>query len=254
MNKRLIFCLLFKDNHFQLSRNFTLQSVGDIKWIKNNFSFDETCKSIDEIMFIHAKNNPSQDEKKTFLKTVNNLRKKLFIPIGIGGGIRTIDDVRSYFEAGADKIILNTSFYDKRLLIDLSNKYGVQSISAMIDYKNEKSKRAIYTNSSTKKLNFFDEYKLLNFQKDNIGDLIFNSIDRDGTGQGLDLGISKKVKKISNPIILMGGAGKSDHIIKSLKLNNINGVATSNIFNFLGKGLSSVREKLFQMKIKVAKF
>jgi imidazole glycerol phosphate synthase subunit HisF len=52
----------------------------------------------------------------------------------------------------------------------------------------------------------------------------------------------------------MGGAGKSDHIIKSLKLNNINGVATSNIFNFLGKGLSSVREKLFQMKIKVAKF
>jgi cyclase len=178
MNKRLIFCLLFKDNHFQLSRNFTLQSVGDIKWIKNNFSFDETCKSIDEIMFIHAKNNPSQDEKKTFLKTVNNLRKKLFIPIGIGGGIRTIDDVRSYFEAGADKIILNTSFYDKRLLIDLSNKYGAQSISAMIDYKNEKSKRAIYTNSSTKKLNFFDEYKLLNFQKDNIGDLIFNSIDR----------------------------------------------------------------------------
>ncbi|MDA7445774.1 HisA/HisF-related TIM barrel protein [Candidatus Pelagibacter ubique] len=254
MNKRLIFCLLFKDNHFQLSRNFTLQSVGDIKWIKNNFSFDETCKSIDEIMFIHAKNNPSQDEKKTFLKTVNNLRKKLFIPIGIGGGIRTIDDVRSYFEVGADKIILNTSFYDKKLLIDLSNKYGAQSISAMIDYKNEKGKRTIYTNSSTKKFNFFDEYKLLNFQKDNIGDLIFNSIDRDGTGQGLDLGISKKVKKTSNPIILMGGAGKSDHIIKSLKLNNINGVATSNIFNFLGKGLSSAREKLFQMKIKVAKF
>lgn len=254
MNKRLIFCLLFKDQQFQLSRNFNLQSVGDLDWINNNFPFNETCKSIDEIIFIHAKNDPSIIEKKTFLKTINILRKKLFIPITIGGGIRNIDDVRAYFDIGADKIILNTSFYDKNLLISLSNKYGAQSISAMIDYKIEKKKRLVYLNSGKKKFNYFDEYNLLNFQKNNVGDIIFNSIDRDGTGQGLDLSISKKIKKISNPIILMGGAGKSDHIIKALKIKNINGVATSNIFNFLGKGLSVIRERLLEMKIKIANF
>lgn len=254
MNKRLIFCLLFKDQQFQLSRNFNLQSVGDLNWINSNFSFNETCKSIDEIIFIHAKNNPTRNEKLFFLKTINTLRKKLFIPIAIGGGIRNIDDVKAYFDIGADKIILNTSFYDKDLLIALSNKYGAQSISAMIDYKIEKRKRVIYLNSASKKFNYFEEYNLINFQKNNVGDLIFNSIDKDGTGQGLDIGISKKIRKISNPVILMGGAGKAEHIINVLKLNNINGVATSNIFNFLGNGLSHVREKLFEMKIKIAKF
>jgi len=254
MNKRLIFCLLFKDNHFQLSRNFTLQSVGNLKWINNNFSFDKTCKSIDEIMFIHAKDNPTKEEKKTFLKTVNNLRKKLFIPIGIGGGIRTADDVKSYFDVGADKIILNTSFYDKKLVNSLSNKYGAQSISAMIDYKINNNKRLIYTNSGAKFYDYFTKFSLQNFQKNNVGDLIFNSIDRDGAGQGLDLDLIKKFRKITNPVILMGGAGKLEHIVNALKLKNVDGVATANIFNFLGKGLSSVRENLFQMKINIAMF
>ena len=85
-------------------------------------------------------------------------------------------------------------------------------------------------------------------------DLIFNSIDRDGTGQGLDLDIIKKVSKISNPIILMGGCGKPDHIVEALKLKHANGVATSNIFNFLGNGLNLAREKLLKMNINIAKF
>ena len=98
------------------------------------------------------------------------------------------------------------------------------------------------------------EFSLQNFQKNNVGDLIFNSIDRDGAGQGLDLDLIKKFRKTTNPVILMGGAGKLEHIVNALKLKNVDGVATANIFNFLGKGLSSVRENLFQMKINIAMF
>ena len=254
MKKRLIFCLLFKDDNFQLSRNFNLQSVGNFKWINNNFSFDETCKSIDEIIFIHAKNNPSKNDKKNFLKIIKNLKKKIFIPTGIGGAIRSMDDVRSYFDIGADKIILNTSFYNKDLLKSISNKYGAQSISAMIDYKNINKKRSIYLNSGNNFLDTFNNYSLNSFQKNNVGDLIFNSIDRDGTGQGLDLQITQRLSKISNPIILMGGSGKPEHIVDALKLKNVSGVATSNIFNFLGTGLNLAREKLFKMNINIAKF
>tara|TARA_B100000475_G_C14947492_1_gene294296 strand:+ start:1 stop:765 length:765 start_codon:yes stop_codon:yes gene_type:complete len=254
MNKRLIFCLLYKEGFFQLSRNFNLQTVGNLKWIQNNFSFNITCKNIDELIIIHAKDNPSKEEKKKFLSTVNNLRKKIFIPLSIGGGIRNMDDAKNYFDIGADKVILNTSFYDEKLVRILSNNYGSQSISAMIDYKLKKNKKYIYTNSGSISNKWFKNYSLLNFQKNNFGDLIFNSIDRDGTGQGLDLSILKSLSKIKNPIILMGGSGKPEHIVQALKLKDIDGVCTSNIFNFLGNGLHLVRKKLFEMKINIANF
>ena len=106
--KRIIFALLYSKGEFHLSRNFRLQRVGDVNWLKNNFGFGETCDFIDELMVINVTPNPSKDDFKRYFYDVKNLREKIFVPITLGGGIRNLDIAKECFENGADKILINS--------------------------------------------------------------------------------------------------------------------------------------------------
>ncbi len=256
IKKRITFALLYQDGHFHLSRNFKLQKVGDLNWLINNFGFGVTSNYIDELICILVKKNPSTKDKKMFFKDINELRKKIFIPITLGGGIRSVKDVSDYFNNGADKILLNTSIYEKNLTNKISEVYGEQSISIMVDYqKNDREEDHIFIECGTKFCmtlsNFFKKINEISF-----GEIIFNSIENDGTGNGLDLEIINKfptnLKK--KPILLMGGAGKPEHIAKALKKNIVTGVITANLFNFLGKGLEEARKNSLSCNINLANF
>ena len=96
--KRIIYALLYSRGDFFLSRNFRLQKVGDVKWLKNNFGFGETCNSIDELIIILVSKNPDKREISNYFDDVNNLREKIFVPITLGGGIRNSLDAKSCFE------------------------------------------------------------------------------------------------------------------------------------------------------------
>lgn len=254
--KRIIYCLYFMDNNFHLSRNFSLQKVGDLNWLNNNFEFGLSTGNIDELMVILVKKNPNQNEFKEYFKTIEKLKKNIFIPITLGGGISTYEISKNFFESGADKILINTFAYKAIDLIDkISGNYGSQAISIGVDYKKNENQINLYSNCGNilEKIKFEDHLNKL--EQFNCGELILNSIDNDGNGAGLDLSITKKIKdNYSKPILLMGGAGKPEHFAEGLKKEHVSGVVSANLFNFLGSGLKNVRLKLIEDGINIAKF
>ena len=254
--KRIIYCLYFKDNYFYLSRNFRLQKVGDLNWLIKNFGFGSTANYVDELMIINVKQNPEESDFKNFFKNIEELKKNIFIPITLGGGINSFDLARKFFENGADKISVNTISYDKEEIINkISELYGSQSISVMIDYKRKDDNIALYSNCGTKLEHTNFEKHLEKMKNMNTGEIILNSIDRDGNGAGIDLDILKFINNdFFKPILLMGGAGKPEHLSEVLFQKKISGVITANLFNFLGSGLNIARKKLIEEKINVVDF
>lgn len=252
-NKRIIFGLLYSENFFHLSRNFRLQRVGSIEWLKDNYELNRTYQFIDELVFFLVSRSYDQKEKMKFFDNINNLRKQLFCPIMIGGGIKNFDDARICFENGADKIFISTEFTNFELINRISDVYGNQSISVVLDYKKINNNFEIYTNCGRTKVSSDLETVFLKLQKENIGEIILHSIDRDGTGNGYDLKIFDEIDlKSKKPLILMGGAGQPNHIVNALDNSKVSGVITANLFNFIGNTLETTRELCLKKNLNIA--
>lgn len=253
--KRIIYALLYSKGYFHLSRNFTLQRVGDVSWLKNNFGFGDTCDYIDELIIINVTNNPSEKEQEIFFKNVNELREKVFVPLTIGGGIRSIEDAKKFFKNGADKILINyLAHADIKECEKIAKVYGQQAISIMVDIKKKDMELYSFINSG-QKISYSLKNYFLKISKIKFGDLILNSIDNDGTGIGFNLETLKNIpNNFKKPILLMGGAGKPEHFEEALNAKEVSGVITANLFNFLGKGLEESRNYSIERNIRLVKF
>lgn len=252
LRKRLIFILYYSKGYFMQSRNFNLQRVGDIVWLENNYNFIELSRYIDELIILKV--SPDNDEE-LFYKSLRRLAQNIFIPISAGGGIRNLDHAKMLFNNGADKLVLNSPLYTDYDLIDKIIKiYGSQSIIASIDYKMQnQNKKSVFIENGEKKIDYsLKEYLDIVIQN-NVGEILLNSIDRDGTGFGLDIdNISNDISNLKVPIIISGGAGNETHLESALKNNNISAVATGNLFNFIGDGLINARLHLEKNGINLA--
>tara|TARA_A100001015_G_C15037390_1_gene737185 strand:- start:3471 stop:4247 length:777 start_codon:yes stop_codon:yes gene_type:complete len=252
LKKRIIFKLYYKDNSFCLSRNFKLQKVGDAEWLFRNLSFEDISNYIDELIILNVDDKNYLDPiNKKFQTAIKKLMKKTFIPLTIGGGLRSLGNVSECFKIGADKILLNTSISDKNFVKKCVKKYGSQAIICGIDFKFEKRKYFSYVANGTKKyLEVKDHVKIANSLK--FGEIFLTSIDRDGTGFGYDNGIIKNLD-IKTPIVLGGGAGKSEHLETLIIDKKISGLMTGNLFNFAGAGLLELRNKLIKKNVNLRK-
>jgi cyclase len=254
LRKRIIFTLIYDNGFFNQSRNFRLQRVGDINWLERNYKFKDIAFSLDELIVLDA----SKKEKNitAFANVLERLVDDVFIPIAAGGGIRTLDDAKLLFDSGADKIVLNTILYkNKELVKQLVKQYGSQSIVASIDYRLANNIYEVYINDGSEKLdiNLF-EY-LASLEALNIGEVYLNSIDQDGTGFGYDLEtVNKVVKTLNTPLIIAGGAGNEKHLTSGLDINDVNAVATANLFNFIGDGLPKARRKILEEGKNIARW
>jgi imidazole glycerol-phosphate synthase subunit HisF len=252
LKKRLIFTLLVDNQAFQLSRNFSLQKVGDLHWLFNRYNAESILHSIDELVVL----NVGKKEKNTdsFIELLEQLSQKCFMPITSGGGIYNIDDAKKIFRAGADKVILNTALFSNTELIkDIATIYGNQSVVASIDYRIINDNPVIFTNNGQNKVNIAFDDMLSNISKMCIGELYLTSIDQDGTGRGYDINTLKRVAAILDiPIIASGGVGKFEHLQEGIMLEGVTGVSTSNLFNFIGNGLKLAREFLTKNHVKMA--
>ena len=251
LKKRIIFKLYYKDNSFCLSRNFKLQKVGDAEWLFRNLSFEDISNYIDELIILNVDDKNYLDPiNKKFQTSIKKLMKKTFIPLTIGGGLRSLGNVSECFKIGADKILLNTSISDKNFVKKCVKKYGSQAIICGIDFKFEKKKYFSYVANGTKKyLEVKDHVKIANSLK---FEKFLTSIDRDGTGFGYDNGIIKNLD-IKTPIVLGGGAGKSEHLETLIIDKKISGLMTGNLFNFAGAGLLELRNKLIKKNVNLRK-
>ena len=251
--KRIIFTLLYSDNNFFLSRNFTLQKVGDISWLKKNYDFIKLLFSVDELIILNV--DRKKKEISRLAKCLKEISEECFIPISAGGGIRSINEAKILFRSGADKIIFNTNLLkNKNLIYQVSRIYGAQSIVASIDVKKENKKYIIYQNNGQRNAKIDLKKYILEIQKLPVGEILLNSIDRDGTGFGLDLNLLKFVKDLKKPLIISGGLGKREHFYQGFKNNNIDAISTANILNFLGSALYDVRMFLLSKKINMPKW
>jgi cyclase len=242
LTKRLIFTLLYDSGSFMLSRNFRLQKIGDLNWLEDNYGFSTVGYAIDELVVIDV----SRQSRNTpqFCEDLKQLTRDCFAPITAGGGIRTLEHVHQLLRSGADKVVINTSLHDQPELVEeIATEFGRQCIVASIDVQKIDGTYQVFKNNGTIKVGESLEHVLLKCAGLPIGEIHIESIDRDGTGNGLDLEILEFVKHVKDlPLILMGGIGNADHIIAGLKDNRVDAVATGNLLNFMGDGLARARE------------
>jgi cyclase len=242
LTKRLIFTLLYDSGSFMLSRNFRLQKIGDLDWLEDNYGFSTVGYAIDELVVIDV----SRQSRNTpqFCEDLKQLTRDCFAPITAGGGIRTLEHVHQLLRSGADKVVINTALHDQPELVEeIATEFGRQCIVASIDVQKIDATYQVFKNNGTVKVGESLEHVLLKCAGLPVGEIHIESIDRDGTGNGLDLEILEFVKHVKDlPLILMGGIGNADHIIAGLKDNRVDAVATGNLLNFMGDGLARARE------------
>ena len=251
LKKRIIFTLLFKDNRFVLSRNFRLQAIGDFQWLEQNYNFSNVSFFIDELIVIDVS---KQRDNKKFFKVISDLSSISFVPITAGGGISSLEQVKTLFDSGADKVILNTELHNKHNLLEtISDKYGKQCLVGSIDISKREGVYKVFKNYGEDEIGILEEVIMNNTNLKYVGELYINSIDNDGTGNGLDLSIARTVRPlIGCPIILSGGIGNAAHIIEGLSSEYVDAVSTAHLLNFLGNGLEKSRDMISKGNINIA--
>ena len=256
--KRLIYTLYFNGSQFCLSRNFKLQAVGDVNWLHDNYGFGKTSHHIDELIILNVSRVYNDESNLAFIEAVKKLTRDIFIPIALGGGIKTLIDAKRMFDIGADKIVINTQcFKEPKLLLDIKEIYGSQSIICSVDVKNVKDKGLTVFLESGEVL--YQTLQDIDFSSISslFGELMVHSIDRDGTGEGFNIEMAKilESKKLNNQVILSGGAGKPSHFAELFKMFPwISALATGNLFNFLGTGLMDSRQLLINEGVNLPDF
>jgi cyclase len=181
--KRLVFTLLYQQRGFYLSRNFRLQRVGDLDWLQNNYRFSAIATAIDELVILDV--SRKHHDLASFCTAIAQVSSNCFMPLALGGGIRSMSDAEMLISNGADKLVLNTALSsDPELVRELVTVYGSQCIIGSVDYRIENGSFVVYTHQGQHRIEQ-PLYKYIELLAElQVGELYLNSIDRDGTGQG----------------------------------------------------------------------
>jgi len=252
--KRIIFTLLFENGQFIQSRNFRRQRVGNIVWLLNNYDFTAVSQYLDEIMIIDL--SSEEFGRSSFLRVVEEISEKCFVPITVGGKIRKRVDAEIYYRSGADKIFINNILLENRTLVtELSNHYGAQAIVAGTNYV-EKEGSHYFVDSVGNVNDNVSLAQYLDFLSTvGVGEVILQAIHRDGTGFGADLSILNLLPAHFNlPVIIMGGIGNGAHIMESLSDVRVDAVATANLLNFIGDAFFKARNMCYDNNIIIPNF
>ncbi|MSR76820.1 MAG: imidazole glycerol phosphate synthase subunit HisF [Candidatus Omnitrophica bacterium] len=254
LKKRVIFTLLFDHGSFMLSRNFRLQRVGDLRWLQKNYNFYRVAFSIDELIVLDVSRDARQFD--LFCEHLKSLTEGCFMPIAAGGGIRSVEQAKQLLRSGADKIVINTPIFENPILLNqLAVEFGQQCIIASVDASLHESGYRIMVENGSKPVNDSLSTWLQKISNYPIGELYLNSIHRDGTGQGYDLGLLDQIPEtLTIPVILAGGAGNYHHLAQGLKDPRVDAVATAHLFNFIGDGLEKSRQSLIESGFDLAQW
>ncbi len=231
---RVIPVLLLKDNGLVKTKGFDKKSaryLGDPINVVRLFNDFEA----DELVFLDI---TATIEKRTIsVELVKSISDEAFMPFAVGGGITTVDNIASLLSSGAEKVVINTAcFHCKNLIRTAAALFGDQSIIASVDVKrNIFGKYVAYSHDGSKKIdmNLSDYVKYL--QNEGAGEILINSIDRDGTMVGYDLELLKLVaNQVTIPVIACGGAGNLQHFKEAINTTGVSAVSAGSLFVFHG--------------------
>jgi len=246
--------LLYHNGSFMLSRNFRLQRVGDVNWLNKNYNFSNISTAIDELIILDV--GRGEPDTATFCDRIQQVTEGCFMPLALGGGIRSPEQVQSMMASGADKIVLNTVLRrDPGLVRELVSHYGSQCIIASVDYRLSAGEFMVFIDRGQERLDKPLHAYLEELAELEVGEIYLNSMDKDGTGQGYCLEVLNQIDKIAHiPVIMAGGAGNHHHLLAGIQHPGVDAVATANLFNFVGNGLPSARRQLLDAGVELAKW
>lgn len=190
-------------------------------------------RQVDELVFLDI--TATNDERPPDFQLIDELADDCFMPLTVGGGIRSVEDVRGLLKVGADKISINTAAVENpELITQIAEKFGAQCVVVSIDFKkHENGTYEVFTNSGTRPTGQNPVDFAVKCEKLGAGEILLTSIDLDGTMKGYDVEITKQVaESVSIPVIASGGAGNYEHMADVLLNGKASAVAAASIFHF----------------------
>jgi len=236
LKSRIIPCLDVKNGRVVKGINFVdLKDAGDPVEQAKIYSDG----GADEICFLDI--TASNENRDTIFDVVERTSKKCFVPLTVGGGVRSVEDINKLLNCGADKVSINTAAVENpKVIEESSKKFGSQCIVVAIDAKKKNDKWEIFThggrnNSGINALEFAKK-----MENSGAGELLVTSMDRDGTQVGYDNELMSNITALVNiPVIASGGVGNLDHLVDGIILGNASAVLAASIFHY---GKHSVKE------------
>ena len=249
LKKRIIPCLDVDNGRVVKGVNFVdLIDAGDpVEQAKiyNNEGADELC-----FLDITA----SSDNRDNLFDVVKKTAENCFIPLTVGGGVRTIDDISKLLHSGADKVSINTAAVkDKTFISEASNKYGSSTIVVAVDAKQVKEEKwNVFTHGGRKETDIDAVEFCLEAAELGAGEILLTSMDKDGTKSGFDNKLLNKVtSKINIPVIASGGVGTLQHLHDGITIGGASALLAASIFHFGDFSISEVKRFLAEQNISV---
>ena len=249
LKNRIIPCLDVKDGRVVKGINFVdLVDAGDP--VEQALVYNKN--GADEICFLDI--TASSDKRDILLDTVKKTAECCFVPLTVGGGVRSIQDIRKLLLAGADKVSINTAaIKNPELIKESSNKFGSQCIVVAIDAKKTaENKWTVFTHGGREatELDAVEFAKLA--EKNGAGEILLTSMDRDGTKEGYDIELTKKISSSLNiPVIASGGVGNLHHLKDGILDGGASAVLAASIFHFGEYSIQEAKEYLKKENVPV---
>ena len=236
LKNRIIPCLDVKNGRVVKGINFVdLKDAGDPVEQAKVYSDG----GADEICFLDI--TASNENRDTIYNVVKDTSKKCFVPLTVGGGVRSIEDINKLLNCGADKVSINTAaVQNAELVIESSKKFGSQCIVVAIDAKKNGEIWEVFTHGGRNKTGIDAIEYAKKMENNGAGELLVTSMDRDGTQIGYDIELIKKItSNVNIPVIASGGVGNLDHLVDGIKKGNASAVLAASIFHY---GTHSIKE------------
>ena len=252
--KRVIPCLDVHDGHVTRGVQFGKAEAGELRNVGDpvELAIRYNDQGADEMVFFDI--TASAHGRTTMVKVIERVAERCFMPLTVGGGIRTVVDMSAMLNAGADKTSINSSaLSDPELITKGAEKFGSQCIVVSIDAKKVSPDRwEVFSHGGRKPTGLEVVEWAKRAVKLGAGEIVLNSIDADGTKAGFDLVITKRVSEaVGVPVVASGGAGKLEHMAAVLLEGRADAVLAASIFHFGELTVSEVKSYLAEQKIPV---
>ncbi len=252
--KRVIPCLDVHDGQVTRGVQFGKAEAGELRNVGDpvELALEYNEQGADEMVFFDI--TATAHERKTIVDVIERAGDQCFMPLTVGGGIRSIEDMSTMLKAGADKISINSAaIANPELIREGAEKFGSQCIVVSIDAKKTGEEEwRVFTHGGRKEAGL----DAIEWAKEAVelgaGEIVLNSIDADGTKAGYDIEITRRISEnVGVPVVASGGAGNLDHMVDVLKEGKADAVLAASIFHFGEYTVGEVKEHLARADIPV---
>jgi cyclase len=248
LTKRIIACLDVRDGQVVKGVQFQqLRHAGDPGELARRYNVE----GIDEVVILDI--TATLEKRQALANTIHAVAREIFLPLTVGGGIRSEDDAAAAVEAGADKVSLNTAaLRNPELIATLAKRYGSQAVIVAIDAKRREDGFAVYVRSGTSDAARDAVEWAREAESRGAGEILLTSMDRDGTKAGFDCEMTRAVADAVNiPVIASGGAGTFDHFAEVFTRGHGDAALAASIFHYAESSVSDLKRFLRERGIPV---